>query len=105
MGVKTSYLKELQKNKPHKEESTGWKYILHDGSNWRQFYYPCSPSAIKRMENEVTNPLNWASDEERNYTIIRNIPPFDVVLVKKMLFPDGRIWDSQEKKFKHVKKR
>lgn len=98
--TKIAKLKRLQKNKPTIEQQSGWKYILHDGNNWRQFYYPSSISAIKRMENEVTNSLNWSE----HLTIVRNIPPFDIVFIKKMKFPDGRVWDSKLKEFKYAKK-
>ena len=89
---------DLQKNKPNPDTTSGWRYQTED-DKWTRFYYPTSTSAIKRMEKELQNPLNW----NQHLTIVRNIPPFHTVYVRKMEFPDGRVWDSKNKKFTYGK--
>lgn len=87
-------LVELQKNKPQKENESGWEYQTSDG-RWTKFYYPSSNSALRRMEKELRNPLNWNND----LTVVRNIPPFYTIYISKMKFPDGKIWDSKLRNF------
>lgn len=99
---------QLQKNKPKQEEENKWAYTTREGGLWKSFDYPVSESAIKRIENELLKELNWGRYKgshpeggDRNYTMVRTIPPFSYIRIHSLKFPDGRIWDSSIRTFRY----
>lgn len=104
-------LLEMQKNKPKEEPPRKWAYTTREGGTLKQFDYPVSESAITRMENEVQNVMNWGrysgrhpEGGDRNFTVIRTIPPFSFIRIHSMKFPDNRVWDSTLRKFIYEQK-
>lgn len=99
-------LMKMQKNKPKEVPQRKWAYTTKEGGAWRYFEYPSSNSGIIRMENEVTNIMNWGRYQgrhpeggDRNFTTIRTIPPFSFMRIHSLKFPDGRVWDSTLRTF------
>lgn len=97
---------DMQKNKPKESPERRWAYNTKKDGKWIHFKYPISDSAITRMKNEVTNIMNWGrypgqhpEGGDRNFTMVRTIPPFSFMRIHSIKFPDNRVWDSTLRRF------
>lgn len=93
---------------PKKKERPVWKYSLKEGGQVYKIKAPTTDEMISKVEKQLTNPNNWRRyarsphGGDRNYTQINCFPPFDNLRVAEVFFPNGKVWNSRERKLKKV---
>lgn len=117
---KLKKLKEKQKEEkvitanlvaPKKKAITPWGYTTREGGKITHFKFPESSSAVKRMEDEVTNINHWdkypgrhpEGRYSRQYTIVTLIPGIDIIKIHSLYFPEGKVWDSTLRDFRKIR--
>lgn len=96
---------------PKKKPIRNWGYSKVNGGDIYKFSFPETEGAIERMRQEVDNINRWErypgpnphGRGDRNYTIIRIIPNFDILKVHSLYFPDGTVWDSSIRDFRPIR--
>lgn len=96
---------------PKKKPLRKWGYTQVEGGMIHKFSFPESESAIKRMEEELTDQRHWDKYPgpnphgrgSRNYTKIGIIPNFSCLRVHSVFFPNGFVWDSTLRDFRPIR--
>ncbi len=89
---------------PKRKEKPVWKYSLKEGGQVYRINAPVTEDMIAKVERQLHNPSSWRRyarsphGGDRNYTQLTCFPPFDTLRVAEVFFPDGRVWNSRQRK-------
>ena len=100
-----SSTEEIIQHTPTRKQEKRWAYTLTDGGTKYFVELPNTPDQVAKVKSQLSHPPNWRFYHRnpygghRAYTQITCFPPFDILRVSEVFFPDGTVWSSITRRF------